>query len=86
MEDYLKVDEVIEFDVGQDKYPLKITIVDDKMDPIKEGKESFNLKLFDAMNAVIVMPEEAKVIVDDKENDGMYRSMAGLVSRMRRKL
>ena len=70
IEDYLKVDEVIEFDVGEEKFPLKITIVDDEKNPMKEGPESFNLRLFDAKDAVIVMPEEAKVIVDDKDTDG----------------
>lgn len=70
IEDFLKVEEVLKFDIGQDKVPLKITIVDDAENPLKEGLESFILQLSDALNAVIVMPEEAKVIVDDKENDG----------------
>lgn len=78
--DYLNVDDVIQFAVGQDEVFLTITILDDRNDPVKEGQESFNLKFDGPENAQIAMPEETKVVINDEKNDGNFSLSSRLFS------
>lgn len=69
----MAVDKVINFEVGQKEYPVEIEILDDATKPMLEGPESFNLVFEEPQNAVVEMPEEAKVIINDEEFDGKRR-------------
>lgn len=68
-EDFAKVEATVKFKPGEDKRPLTVVIIDDDESPVLEKKEVFDLILTDPDKTIITMPEKAKIIIDDTQQD-----------------
>ena len=62
-EDFVKVNETVEFKPGEDSVPVMIEIIDDD---VLEDSELFDLILENPDKATVTMPEKAKVTIKDQ--------------------
>ncbi|XP_072027009.1 uncharacterized protein [Amphiura filiformis] len=69
--------ELLYFDEGVEEIPRFIYIKDDD---VKEDLESFEIRLFDAVNSDIGMPDMATVFIEDDEVEHFFREIAYSVS------
>ena len=63
------MNETVRFEPGEDKRPVTVVIVDDAKKPLFENKEVFDLTLSNPDKSTITMPEKAKIVIDDTEQD-----------------
>lgn len=70
-EDFKSVEKLIEFAPDQAEVPVTIHILDDDEKPILEGIETLYVSLQFPSKATITEPETTKILINDKELDGM---------------
>ena len=50
----------------------QLTIMDDDMNPVLEGNETFTVFLSSALGSSLIQPYIATVVIQDQHLDGMY--------------
>lgn len=75
MKDYEKVDVEVVFAPSETIKAVEVKIIDEMIEPMLEGEESFELQLSMPENAKLGIPDKTNIVIDDSDLDGKKCSL-----------